>query len=256
MAACALLFAPLLALAAVPVEDQSSAVTPAAAPVASGSAAPGNNAQLFYELQQLQTELQQLRGLVEEQAHEIERLRQLQRRQYLEVDRRVAGLATGATGATAASAPQPAAPSPPSPQSSATAAPVLTGPDPHSDDERAAYNQAFELMKRQQFDASIAAFESVLREHPGGIFTPNSHYWLGQLFLIEDRLSDAKGAFNEVVGRYPAHQKVPDSLYKLGVVEHRSGNIAAALQHFDDVSKRYPDTPAAGLARSHAAELR
>ena len=88
--------------------------------------------------------------------------------------------------------------------------------------EQEAYARAFELMKDQQFEQSIAAYLGVINEFPDGSYAPESRYWLGELYLMSDRLEDARGSFNLVVAQFPAHQKVPLSLYKLGVVNHLS----------------------------------
>ena len=122
--------------------------------------------------------------------------------------------------------------------------------------EQEAYARAFGLMKDQQFEQSIAAYLGVINDFPNGNYAPESRYWLGELYLMSDRLEDARGAFNLVIDQFPAHQKVPLSLYKLGVVNHRLGGTTEALTYLDDVVERYPDTPAAGLARTYAAELR
>ena len=291
-------------------------------PIAGGSVAdsgalqvqPGQNAQLFYELQQLQTELLQLRGVVENQAYEIKRLQDLQRSQYLDIDRRLAGQSptSGGSGESLAvrdtpgqdlsvpqdtSAQQPAVLLPAIPPStpqvpvvqtgeaenSLAAAPLVTEETAVATDvvsvqttvvseptpvvaaepepalvptEQEAYARAFELMKDQQFEQSIAAYQGVIQQFPGGNYAPESRYWLGELYLMSDRLEDARGSFNSVIDEFPAHQKVPLSLYKLGVVNHRLGGTTEALTYLDDVVVRYPDTPAAGLARTYAAELR
>ncbi len=289
---------------------------------------PGQNAQLFFELQQLQAELLELRGVVEEQAYEIKRLQNLQRSQYLDIDRRLAGQdpASASPGEslagqepalqTSSSVPSPVpdpaplkeaqgqqptvllpAVPPPRPQvpivqtgeldDSLAVAPVvpeetalanetdrsptvvapasasvaepepILSPEPVGvSTEQEAYARAFELMKDQQFEQSIAAYLGVINEFPDGSYAPESRYWLGELYLMSDRLEDARGSFNLVVAQFPAHQKVPLSLYKLGVVNHRLGGTTEALSYLDDVVVRYPDTPAAGLARTYAAELR
>jgi len=296
----------------------------------------GSNAQLFYELQELQSELLQLRGIVENQAFEIKRLQDLQRSQYLDIDRRLTGQAPGPDDAALASGPvggstntpvdstataltQEQAPSAsvnssavlvspapivqqPGPEvpviqtaaredtpsissangvesgtaiqeantaasgtevapavassSSSLGATAATSAEPVLTAEQAAYARAFDLMKDQQFEQSIVAYQDVIDEFPGGSYAPESRYWLGELYLMSDRLEDARGSFSEVVAQFPAHQKVPLSLYKLGVVNHRLGGTTEALAYLDDVVVRYPDTPAAGLARTYAAELR
>ena len=299
--------------AAVPVEDMSTRdVRPAAPAVPTelpaagvGATPPGRNAQLFYELQVLQTEVQQLRGLVEDQAYEIKRLRDLQRSQYLDIDRRLTedGRSVSRLPQNTSAEPElaqtqplqtnPVARAPQGPRESvpvvqtgsgsglstgtrrptpvvesANTAPVNDNPEQSlgrvetpaevaiAPSEQAAFDRAFELMKDQQFEQSIAAYQNVVERFPDGNYAPQSRYWLGELYLMSDRLEAARGAFTAVVEAYPAHQKVPLSLYKLGVVNHRLGATPAALEYLDNVVTRYPDTPAAGLARTYAAELR
>ena len=48
---------------------------------------------LFYQMQVLQQEVRQLRGMVEEQAYLLQKLQRDQRLQYVDLDRRVAALA-------------------------------------------------------------------------------------------------------------------------------------------------------------------
>src|SRR5690554_5229874 len=60
--------------------------------------APGNNqvlVDLFLQLQALQTEVQSLRGIVEEQGYQIRRMEQEQRDRYLDLDRRLSALGNG-----------------------------------------------------------------------------------------------------------------------------------------------------------------
>lgn len=261
-------------------EMTAGAVDPyAGAPTAAAAPPAGQNAQMFYELQQLQTEVLQLRGMLEDQAFEIQRLRELQRSQYLDFDQRLAGAGAPAS-VTPLTTPQPVVERP---ARSDERVVVQTGGDRVSSaaavssasepvvaptrlatnttpvtvpSEQEAYTRAFELMKDQQFEQSILAYQGVVENFPDGKYAPESRYWLGELYLMSDRLEDARGAFHQVVDRFPAHQKVPLSLYKLGVVNHRLGVTPRALEYLEDVVVRYPDTPAAGLARTYAAELR
>ena len=54
----------------------------------------GSLAQMFYQMQVLQQEVQMLRGQVEEQQYLIENLRRDQKEQYVDLDGRVAALAS------------------------------------------------------------------------------------------------------------------------------------------------------------------
>ncbi len=50
---------------------------------------------MFQQFQQLQDDVAELRGIVEEQSHQIEKLQADQKEQYLDLDRRVAALSGG-----------------------------------------------------------------------------------------------------------------------------------------------------------------
>jgi tol-pal system protein YbgF len=244
--------------------------TPAAAsaPADAGSEGAGSAqrlSQLFYQLQVLQQEVQDLRGLVEEQSHQIDRLARDQQEQYIDLDRRISQVTTGGgaaaggggplagggVGGAGASAGTTAGPS--GGGSVAALPSPATTRTPES--ERDAYTHAFELMKARQFDESAAAFNQLIADYPNGQYTPNAYYWLGELYLAQTQIEQARQAFSQVLNLYPDHPKVPDTLYKMGVVYHRMGDNARALAYFRQVQSEYPDSSAAGLATRYMAEL-
>lgn len=197
---------------------------------------------LFYQMQILRQEIQDLRGQVEEQGYQLQRLQQLQKDQYVDLDSRVMALSsnqpTPAPTTTAADSPNTAV---------ATGVPVT---------ERDAYRQAFEAMRQQQFDVSMNAFQRLIEDYPNGQFTPNAFYWIGEIFLVANQdMEQARQSFIQVVNLYPDHQKAPDAMYKLGVVYSGLGDNDAARRYLERVQREYPDAPAAGLARKLAAEL-
>lgn len=255
------------ALAAVPVEESQgtpagaidSRALPAAgtAGAAAGAAESGRLTELFYQLQVLQQEVQELRGAMEEQQHRLDRLARDQQEQYLDLDRRMQALRGGqqpslgggsdAAGAAASGAAGSGA--------AGAAAGSTVGAPRSTGSERDDYAAAFELMKQRQFDASAAAFQQLVQEYPNGAFTPNAFYWLGELHLAQNDNEAARQSFAQVVNLYPDHQKVPDALYKLGVAYHRLGDETRAREYLDQVRSRYPQSSAAGLAQSYLSEL-
>ena len=196
--------------------------------------------QLFYQLQVLQQEVQSLRGMVEEQSHQLNRIARDQQEQYIDLDRRVAALRNNTSAPAVSTNGQT-----PAPRSSAAGG-----------SERDAYTDAFNLMKNRQFDESADAFNKLIVDYPNGQFTPNAFYWLGELYLAKTEHEKARQSFAQVANLYPDHQKVPDALYKLGVVYHRLGDTQRSLEYLGKVSAQYPQSSAAGLAETYAAELR
>jgi tol-pal system protein YbgF len=248
-----------------PLPDSSVAPAPPAAqpartatvtPVAEDSGQTQRLSQLFYQLQVLQQEVQELRGLVEEQSYQLNRLARDQQEQYIDLDGRIAGMvSSGARPAGSAATASVASPggtvaTPPG-GGSLVAAPAGGG----SQSEREAYTRAFDLMKARQFDESAQAFDVLINNYPNGQYTPNAFYWLGELYLAQSLSEQARASFAQVLNLYPDHPKVPDSLYKMGVVYHRLGENDEAISYFQRVIREYPNSSAAGLATRYMAEL-
>ena len=205
-------------------------------------AGSGGLTDLFYQLQVLQQEIQNLRGQVEDQAYQIQRLQQQQKDQYLDLDSRMMALSSSGP----VPAPQTTAPDP-------TETPVSSA---QPTNERDAYRQAFEAMRQQQFDTSMAAFQQLISDYPNGQYTPNAFYWIGEIFLVANQdLEQARQAFAQVVNLHPDHQKAPDAMYKLAVVYSTLADNETALRFLNRVQSEYPNAPAAGLARKLSAEL-
>jgi tol-pal system protein YbgF len=232
-----------------------SAPAPSVRMAQADSGGGGSMAELFYQMQLMQEEIQQLRGLAEEQAHQLDRLARLQREQYLDLDRRLLALQQGAPAPAASGGPGRI----PGDFDDAPARPATAASGPSAGaTETEAYARAFDLTRDRRFDDAIRAFERLLEDYPNGQYTANVHYWLGELYLAlpEPELDKSRAAFERVVQVYPTNQKVPDSLYKLGVVYHRQGDVGRARQHLQRVQQEFRGTPAARLAEAYAAELR
>jgi tol-pal system protein YbgF len=226
------------------------------------AAAPaGQSSELFFQIQTLQQEVAQLRGIVEELTHQVNRLSADQQAQYRDLDGRIVALRGGAASAAPA---QPAAPAAgaqgASPSAGAPAAPpaapaaAATGQSAVG--EREAYSAAFELMRARKFPEATAAFNRFVRDYPNSGFAANSFYWLGELYLAQNNMEQARQSFTQVLNLYPDSQKVPDSLYKLGVVQHRLGDVPRAREYLNRAISQYPGSSAAALAQTYLSELR
>ncbi|MDP3844964.1 MAG: tol-pal system protein YbgF [Pseudomonas sp.] len=255
---------PLAALAEIPVGDNSAASGSSGYPPAGygtsgayaegGAAAPASaQGQLFLQLQQMQQELGQLRGMLEEQQNEIQRLKQEGLERYQSLDQRLSGGAIGApaTQNSPAAGAINAAGSPAAPVANA---PASNEPgDPAK--EKLYYDASFELIKTKDFDKASQAFEAFLRKYPSSQYAGNAQYWLGEVNVAQGRLQAAGQAFAKVSQNYPSHTKVPDSLYKLGDVELRLGNLDKAKGIFQQVIAQYPTSSAAQLAQRELKRL-
>lgn len=236
---------PTIEPSAAATDSRAIATQPATATMATQDVAAGNLSGLFRQMQLMQQEIQELRGTVEEQDHQIKRLQRDQKEQYLDLDRRVVALSSGRPSPPPASTP-----------TGATDEPATTPATGGNLSEREAYRLAFDGMRAQQFDESLGAFQRLIENYPNGQYTPNAFYWMGEIFLVGKQDAElARQSFMQVVNLYPDHQKAPDAMYKLGVVYNTLGDETSAKRFLDQVQRDHPNSAAAGLARKYAAEL-
>jgi tol-pal system protein YbgF len=235
--------------------DSSAATTaaqpPPSAPPPINTSGDQNLGNLFYQLQLLQQEVMMLNGKVEEQAHELRRLREQNLERYVDVDRRLGELGSGVVVPPAGASGGAVAGLPSGGSAAASSTAELPG-------EGEAYRAAYGLVRTQQFDQAVSSFKQFLRDYPAGKYAPNAHYWLGELYLVIEPvdLESSRQAFMLLVDLYPDNSKIPDALYKLGKVQYMKGNRDKAREFFDRVIKDYGSTnsSAVNLARDFLRE--
>lgn len=243
-----------------------------------GAVAPADNAlfEVLSRIEQLQSEVQQLRGVVEEQAQTIADLERKQRNMYTDLDGRVQALVPAAVQNPA---PQPPAISQPAPVAAAqppvpvaAAAAVAAAPAPVSAPEvkptepavpaasnkgnqKERYQAAYDTLRNGHNEQAIREFESLLVDFPGGELADNAQYWLAEAYKINRENDKARSAFAKVVSLYPNSSKVPDALLKIGYIEFDLQNTAKAKDYLNRVINGYPGTTAAHLAAKKLAQL-
>ncbi len=232
-----------------PIEPGTRApYTSAGAPVRSatalqpGSGASGNTGQgeLFYQFQVLREEVLQLRGMIEEQAYEIKRLKQQRMDDYVDLDRRLSALSGGTATAKTGSMPKKVS--------------GQAGAQPQqNEDGRQVYRNAIDLvLKQKDYDQAIAEFNNYLTGYPTGHYAANAQYWLGEIYLLKNDLEQSRQWFARLVGAFPDHNKAPDAKFKLGKVYNLMGNKAKAQELLQDVASS--STDAGRLARNYLKE--
>ncbi|WP_338516896.1 tol-pal system protein YbgF [Alteromonas gracilis] len=201
------------------------------------------------QLDNMQMEVDQLRGAVEVNTNELQKVLERQRELYLEIDKRVEALKQGgslqgsATPSAGVDTPMTGSPSTATPQASQA-----------GEDE--AYESAVNLiLKSREYDKAIPAFQSFIERFPSSSYAPNAHYWLGQLLFNKQNWSEASEQFNIVANRFSDSTKRPDALLKLGVIAERTGDAASARQLLQQVITEYPNSSAKRLAESRLNNL-
>ena len=227
---------------------------------------------LMEGVQRLQSELQELRGELEEQTHTLEQLKQRQRDLYLDVDRRLRRMEAGGpstaavpvTPTVSAGAGKPplstkptVAPSqPPSTPQQAAQAPVSTAPTVDPVKEQAAYQRAFNLLKEGRYERAAKAFQEFLAEYRGGHYADNAQYWLGEAYYVTRKFEPALAEFQKLTKDYPASSKLTHAKLKVGYIYDEMGEPARARKVLNDLIANHPKTTAARLAQERLRRMK
>jgi tol-pal system protein YbgF len=267
----ALSTAPAVAQNTAPVVDLTGADSVAPKTVKEPSAAVGDG---YYQSQMLQNEVRELRGMVEQLSYELQRVKQRQMDDYLDIDRRLSaamsGVAPADLGANtlgqAGSAPSAEQPLVPVTGPAVTAEPttdqaafqvnsqvnsqvsdqtiaqkpvqVVKEPAVNSEEIAENYAQASNLLlKQRDFNGAVLAFKQHVTDYPESPYIANAHYWLGEIYLLQGQDELARQAFSLIVEQYPDHGKALDANFKLGKIYHQLGEVDRARRLLETAAK-------------------
>ncbi|MCO4321974.1 tol-pal system protein YbgF [Aliidiomarina quisquiliarum] len=184
---------------------------------------------LLQQLNLLQREVGELRGITENHAHQLEQILERQRDLYQEIERRLSDSRGGSVSNEVIAS---------------TSAPVAT-----LKTEETGYDRAIRLvLEERRYDLAIPEFQAFIANNPTSTYLGNAHYWLGQLFYVQENFSDAKSHFNKVVSDHKDSSKRGDCILKLGMIDVAEGNKASARRYFEQVKSEYPNTTEANMA--------
>lgn len=220
--------------------------------------------EMMRRLEQLQTEVQQLTGKIEEQAYLIGELKKSQSTLYSDFDGRIQNLEKKAEGVKPSttespsmqegSAEPPVKAAEPSIAAPAAAPAAKQAPVqkqdvvPASADEKQQYQQAYDALRNGHTAQAIAEFNTLLGKNPKGEYANNAQFWLGEAYRVNQDTDSARKAFSSVIENYPSSAKVPDALLKLGTIEAEQNNPGKAREYFSRITKDFPSSTAARLA--------
>ena len=211
--------------------------------------------ELAQHLDQVQGDVRQLRGRVEELEYNAEAMHKQQRDLYSDLDKRIAALGGGSSGAAAAGALSGAgsAAGSSSPQSAGSAGSPTSSAGSGADsggssEEQTVYAQSFDALKAGSYSVAITGFKSFLSSYPASPLAENAQYWLGEAFYVTRDFDSATGAFRNVLQKWPDSRKAPDALLKLGYTQLEQKKTGEGRATLSQVVQKYPGTDAAKLA--------
>lgn len=224
-----------------------------------------DSASLIDKIQSLQKEIQELRGQLEVQAHDLKLLQQQQVAFYKDLDSRLSGSASAKAATPVGKPPidlsvgsKERALPPASTVQSTNVAKTASGSTPaivpvsrtNPADEQISYLAAYELVKNKRYDDALNSMNLFVQKYPRGGYTANAQYWLGELYLVKKDYAKAIEHFDLVLKQFPTSSKSAASMLKVGYAYAEMGNKPEAQKYLQQVVRAYPNTPTAQLANS------
>ena len=215
------------------------------------------NWQLMQKNQQLENDLRDLRGKIEEQDNEIEKLKHELTNRYTDLDQRLELLNQKVD-------PQPAAPEEDnqqdiSPSSKNTSTPVASNTAsataqtviPQTTEmDKAAYTVALDAYKQGGAKKAIAPMQNFIKNNPNSVYISNAYFWLAEFNLAIEptNYTEAKKNYNIVANQYPNSAKAARALYQLyNIAQNVDHNVTLANQLKSKLIKNHPTSKEASF---------
>ncbi|OTG66338.1 YbgF trimerization domain-containing protein [Acinetobacter silvestris] len=249
-------------LYAIPIESRGLSDS-TANPPAMNIPAPiaGNmNWDLIQKNQQLENQVRELRGKIEEQDHAIDQLNKELTNRYTDLDQRLELLQqkidpeetqpeadaqnNGTPPATSTIAPTIPTP-PPSPSTTNQA----TNTNTVAEQEKAAYTIALDAYKKGGAKQAIAPMQNFIKNNPNSAYTGNAYFWLAEFNLAIEppNYTEAKKNYEIVAAKFPHSIKAPRALYQLySIAKDVNKNIQTANVYKNKLLTTYPKSEEAG----------
>lgn len=216
------------------------------------------NAILLSKLQGLQQEVQELRGQLEVQTHDINTIKQQQLAFYQDLDKKLEAQLQAEEKKSEKNPTPAAVEEKPINNLPIVKVQPVANPKKRSNpaDEQISYLAAYELIKTKQYGKALYAMQEFVNNYPNSGYAPNAEYWCGEIYLLNKNYQEAISKFETVVQKYPQASKTAASLLKIGYALSALNKNAEAKTRLTQVIKNYPDSPAAELAQMKLQSLR
>ncbi len=241
-------FAALMLFSGAASAALSPVINAGAQPVVTSSVLMG----LYNRLEQLQGDVQQMRGQLEEQAHLIESLKKRQRDLYLDTDGRIQQLEIkGIQGSQQSlNIVEPALRAVPSSAVKTVSTSVT------STDDKVAYDKAYATLRAGKYPQAITDFSAFIRAYPKSMYLANAYYWQAEASYVNSDFKRALDDFNRVLTQFPTHSKAKDAMLKVGFIQYENKQWLQARKTLQAVATKYPGTTVASFANKRLERMR
>ena len=110
------------------------------------------------------------------------------------------------------------------------------------------YTSAIKSLQDQNFEQASSLFKFFVENFKDEEKLPLSFFWLGEIALIQNNLKSSEEYFLELVNLYPSHYRTPLAHKKIGDIFLKKNEFDKAKDKYNFVIREYPDDAASSLA--------
>ena len=110
------------------------------------------------------------------------------------------------------------------------------------------YKTAIQSLQDQDFEKASSLFKFFVDNFKDEEKLPLSIFWLGEIALIQNNLQSSQEYFLELVNLYPSHYRTPLAHKKIGDIFLKKNEIDKAKDKYNFVIREYPNDAASSLA--------
>ena len=110
------------------------------------------------------------------------------------------------------------------------------------------YKTAIQSLQDQDFEKASSLFKFFVDNFKDEEKLPLSIFWLGEIALIQNNLQSSQEYFLQLVNLYPSHYRTPLAHKKIGDIFFKKNEIDKAKDKYNFVIREYPNDAASSLA--------
>lgn len=181
------------------------------------------------QLIELQKEVKELRGIIEEHDYKLQQIQERQRDLYRDIENRLSSL------------PKTGTKKPTNTQTTVKAKPVTKGtvPETASNDGRTEFEAAFKLVRNKKYAEAVQGFEAFIAKYPTSAYSDNARFWIGQVYYAQSNLVEAEKQFTLLRSEYPQSSKLSAAMLKLAEINVKQQKWQQAKDLYNEIMTKY-----------------
>lgn len=119
-----------------------------------------------------------------------------------------------------------------------------------------AFEDAFVLLRKGEYNRSIDSFRVFLKVCPNHRYTENAYYWIGECYYSTEKYTEAIAEFDYILANFKNSANTARTLYKLGRSKQELGKKDEAKKIYQRLTSEFSGTLEAEQAKERLKDLK